>query len=66
MEYLDCFVIEMKIGNKVSYTDKVAHVLDVAPMIVNSRTLVPVRFVSEACGAEVNWDDTSKTVIIKY
>ena len=59
-------IIEMKIGNKVSYTDKVAHVLDVAPMIVNSRTLVPVRFVSEACGAEVDWDDTSKTVIIKY
>lgn len=38
--------------------------LDVAPKIINSRTMVPVRFISEALGAEVQWVDETKTVVI--
>ena len=33
-------------------------------LIVNGRTLVPVRAVSEGLGAEVEWDDVYKQVII--
>lgn len=32
--------------------------------VVNGRTMVPVRFVSETLGAEVGWDETSHTVSI--
>ena len=35
------------------------------PILINSRTYVPVRFLAEALGAEVDWDDTHKVVIIK-
>ena len=35
------------------------------PTIINDRTYVPVRFLAEALGAEVDWDDTHKVVIIK-
>lgn len=38
---------------------------DTAPMVINSRTLVPVRVISEGIGAEVDWNQDSKTVIIK-
>jgi len=38
--------------------------LDVPPQIVNSRTLVPVRAIAECFGAEVTWDEKSKTVTI--
>ncbi len=38
--------------------------LDVAPTIIEGRTMVPVRFVSEAMGENVDWDDATKTVII--
>lgn len=38
--------------------------LDVAAKIVNSRTLVPVRAVTEAFSCTVSWDDATKTVII--
>ncbi len=31
----------------------------------NNRTLVPVRFVTEALGADVIWDDKTQTVLIK-
>lgn len=33
-------------------------------MIVNSRTMLPIRFVAEALGANVSWDDTTQTVTI--
>lgn len=38
--------------------------LDVGPVIVNSRTLVPVRAISEALNSNVNWNDGTKTVYI--
>ncbi len=37
---------------------------DVPPVIVNGRTFVPARFVSEALGAEVGWDEKTRTVTI--
>jgi len=37
---------------------------DQAPVIINGRTMVPVRFVSEALGADVTWDGSTRSVII--
>ncbi|MCR4442624.1 MAG: copper amine oxidase N-terminal domain-containing protein [Peptococcaceae bacterium] len=36
--------------------------LDVAPVIVNGRTMVPLRFVGEAFGALFSWDEKSRRV----
>lgn len=38
--------------------------LDTAPVIVNDRTLVPLRAVSEAFDYDVNWNEDTKTVTI--
>ena len=40
--------------------------LDVPPQIINDRTLVPVRAISESMGAEVEWDSYTQTVSITY
>ncbi|MBI2874809.1 MAG: trypsin-like peptidase domain-containing protein [Firmicutes bacterium] len=37
---------------------------DIPPTIIDGRTMVPVRFVSEALGAEVQWDAGTRTVRI--
>lgn len=37
---------------------------NVAPFVVNGRTLLPIRFVSEALGAKVNWNDSTRTVTV--
>lgn len=37
---------------------------DVPPQMVDNRTLVPLRVISEALGAKVNWDQQSATVTI--
>jgi len=39
--------------------------MDIAPMLVEGRTLVPIRFVSEAFGAEVSWDEARRVVSIR-
>lgn len=36
----------------------------VAPVIINGRTYVPIRFVADELGAETSWDEAAKTVII--
>ena len=38
--------------------------LYIQPVIINDRTLIPVRAISEALGADVYWDDKTNTVII--
>lgn len=54
----------MQIGNKSITVDGVMKEIDVPAQIVNDRTLVPVRAVSESYGCLVDWDDATKTVII--
>ena len=41
-------------------------VFDQQPFVENGRTLVPVRAVAEAMGAEVSWDNSTKTAEISY
>lgn len=38
--------------------------LDVPAKIINGRTLVPLRFVSEAMGCQVDWDGDTETITI--
>ncbi len=57
-------VVKLKIGYEEAYINQKKINLDVAAAIVSDRTMVPVRFVSEALGCKVSWDDTSKAVII--
>ena len=57
-------VITMKIGSNVMDVDGRKVELDQGPIIQNKRTLVPIRAISEALGAEVGWDDKTKTVTI--
>jgi len=38
--------------------------MDVPAQIINDRTFVPLRFVAEATGADVEWDEDARTVII--
>ncbi|RLD12215.1 MAG: copper amine oxidase N-terminal domain-containing protein, partial [Caldiserica bacterium] len=40
--------------------------LDAPPIIREDRTFVPIRFISEAFGAQVLWDGTERKVTIIY
>lgn len=57
-------LIKMKI-NDVNYTvNGQVKKMDAKPFISNSRTLVPLRFIVEAIGGDVQWDGDSRVVTV--
>lgn len=48
----------------VLYNDECIQFTDAAPKIVNSRTMLPIRAVSEGMGKIVDWDPDTRTVTI--
>lgn len=56
--------VDLIIGNTNASVNGQGVKLDVPAEIVGGSTLVPIRFVSEAIGAEVKWNDAEKIVII--
>ncbi len=59
-------VIKMVIGDTTMYVNGVAFTMDVAPELVDpGRTMLPVRYVAQALGCEVIWDEATQTVTIK-
>lgn len=57
-------VITMQIDNPVATVDGEEVTLDAPPVIIEGRTLVPVRFISEALSATVDWNDQTRVVSI--
>ncbi|MFB8425977.1 copper amine oxidase N-terminal domain-containing protein [Priestia megaterium] len=62
--------INIQVGSKYAYVtnmktkEQKTVILDAIPSIVNGRTMVPLRFISEALGANVKWNGSNKTVTI--
>ena len=61
--------IKMQIQNSLVYADHpvygtVRYTLAVVPKIRDSRTFIPLRFVSEQLGYNVEWDSASRTITI--
>ncbi len=57
----------MRIGTSYAWDSAgKAYALDSAPQIINSRTMLPIRFVVEYFNGSVDWDNSSKTVTINY
>ena len=58
--------ISLTIDSNILYKNGSPIELDVPAQAINQRTLVPVRAISEAFGAEVEWDENTRTVVINY
>lgn len=56
--------ISLKIGSTAATVNGQNYTSDVAPFLVGARTMVPLRFISEALGAAVNYDSNNQTVSI--
>ena len=56
--------ISMQIGNNGVVLNNENKILDAAPLISQNRTMVPLRFIAEAFGADVSWAQDTKTVTI--
>ena len=59
-------MVQLQINSKIVTVDGTASTIDVSPIIKNNRTLVPLRFISQAFGAKVEWDASTKTITLIY
>lgn len=61
----DDVIVDLKVGSDVvMINNNVLKRLQTVPKIVGGSTMVPLRFISEAFGADVSWDAGTKTVNI--
>jgi triacylglycerol esterase/lipase EstA (alpha/beta hydrolase family) len=64
-------LIKLQIGNAMAYVNGSLVQIDsgnpkVVPEIINNRTMLPLRFVTENLGAKVEWNGTTQTITITY
>jgi uncharacterized protein YkwD len=56
--------IVLHIGNKSAVLNDRSITLDVSPIIIEGRTMVPTRFVVESLGAYISWDSSNRVVTV--
>lgn len=61
---MDGDAIRLVIDSKTAYLNGEARTLDVAPAVMNQRTMLPIRFIAEGFNLGVGWDGKEKTVFI--
>ncbi|MGE5379734.1 MAG: copper amine oxidase N-terminal domain-containing protein [Methylocystaceae bacterium] len=60
----DNTTIKLRINSTTASLNGQPAALDVPAKIMKNRTLVPLRFVSEALGTDVNWNNENQTAVI--
>ena len=57
-------IIKLTIDSTTAYLNDTAQTLDVTPVIINDRTMLPIRFIAESFKFDVAWDNETQTVTI--
>lgn len=57
-------VVKMTVDSTTMYVNNQSQTMDIAPVVINGRTLAPARYVAEAFGADVQWSQNTNTVVI--
>ena len=64
VKYIKRSILKLQIGSKTMYVNDSPFEIDVPPIILEGRTLLPIRWVAEPLGAEVGWDGVEKKVTV--
>jgi len=56
--------IKLTLGQAIAYKNCSPVPLDIPAKSIDNRTMVPLRFVSEALGANVRWEDSTQSIYI--
>lgn len=57
-------IIFLTIDNSDAFVNSDKKTLDTKPAIINERTMLPIRFISENLGYEVNWNNNKQLITI--
>ncbi|QIB69020.1 copper amine oxidase N-terminal domain-containing protein [Aminipila butyrica] len=58
--------MELAVDSPVMKVNGKEVAMDVAPQIINDRTMMPIRYITENIGGQVEWFDTIQAVAITY
>ena len=56
--------IQLVIGSETAYLNGEENTLDSAPVIINERTMLPIRFIAESFKFDVDWTQETQTITI--
>lgn len=56
--------VELTVGSRQARVNTIPTLLDVPAFTTNGRTMVPLRFISESLGADVQWVAANQTILI--
>lgn len=59
-------IVRLTIGQEIYYHNGQESRMDVCPIVENDRTLVPLRFVAEAMGGDVGWNQETRQASVFY
>lgn len=62
----DKYQISLKIDSEIMTVNGKEIKMDTAAKVSDNRTVIPLRYVSEAVGANVLWDEDTNTVFVEY
>ncbi len=62
----DYTTVVMQVNSTTMYRNGLAIQMDVAPEIINGRTMAPARAAAEGFGASVDWNQATQTISINY
>jgi hypothetical protein len=65
MILFECIDIHLYIGKKYALIMNETTILDAPPLVVQGRTFVPLRFISEAFGADIEWESKEQRITIR-
>ncbi len=57
--------VTLQIGSNTATVDGKETLLENSPVIKNATTMVPIRFISENLGLNVEWNEDNKTITVK-
>jgi len=60
------FEVVMTVGSKDMTSNGEKKTMDIAPQIINGRTMLPLRFVAENVGGEIAWVGSTREIIIVF
>ena len=58
-------IITLTLGSQTAFFNETAHTLDVTPVSINDRTMLPIRFIAESFRFDVGWDGETQTITIQ-
>jgi len=58
------FSIAVQVGNVVGYVNGIERTMTIAPKIENDTVYVPIRFIGEAIGYDVDWNNQTRAVLL--